>query len=30
MPWVGCVSTAGDMMRFAEMLRRGGTLDGGA
>ena len=28
MPWVGCVSTANDMMRFAEMLRCGGTLDG--
>ena len=28
MPWVGCVSTPGDMMRFAEMLRGGGTLDG--
>jgi CubicO group peptidase (beta-lactamase class C family) len=28
MPWVGAVSTAGDMMRFAEMLRCGGTLDG--
>ncbi len=28
MPWVGCVSTAHDMMRFAEMLRLGGTLDG--
>ena len=28
MPWVGCVSTANDMMRFAEMLRGGGTLDG--
>lgn len=28
MPWVGCVSTAGDMMRFAEMLRQGGALDG--
>jgi CubicO group peptidase (beta-lactamase class C family) len=28
MPWVGCVSTAGDMMRFAEMLRLTGTLDG--
>jgi CubicO group peptidase (beta-lactamase class C family) len=28
MPWVGCVSTASDMMRFAEMLRSGGTLDG--
>jgi CubicO group peptidase (beta-lactamase class C family) len=28
MPWVGCVSTANDMMRFAEMLRAGGTLDG--
>ncbi|MGC1460282.1 MAG: serine hydrolase domain-containing protein [Steroidobacteraceae bacterium] len=28
MPWVGCVSTAQDMMRFAEMLRCGGTLEG--
>jgi CubicO group peptidase (beta-lactamase class C family) len=28
MPWVGCVSTASDMMRFAEMLRGGGTLHG--
>lgn len=28
MPWVGMVSTAGDLMRFAEMLRRGGELDG--
>ena len=28
MPWVGCVSTANDMMRFAEMLRGGGALDG--
>ena len=28
MPWVGGVSTAGDMYRFAEMLRRGGELDG--
>ncbi len=28
MPWVGCVSTAPDMMRFAEMLRLGGVLDG--
>ena len=28
MPWVGCVSTAADMMRFAEMLRSGGTLEG--
>jgi CubicO group peptidase (beta-lactamase class C family) len=28
MPWVGCVSTAADMMRFAEMLRCGGILDG--
>jgi CubicO group peptidase (beta-lactamase class C family) len=28
MPWVGCVSTASDMMRFAEMLRSGGALDG--
>jgi CubicO group peptidase (beta-lactamase class C family) len=28
MPWVGAVSTAGDLFRFAEMLRRGGELDG--
>ena len=28
MPWVGMVSTAGDMHRFAEMLRRRGELDG--
>ena len=28
MPWVGCVSTAGDMMRFAEMLRGEGALEG--
>jgi CubicO group peptidase (beta-lactamase class C family) len=28
MPWVGIVSTLGDMHRFAEMLRRGGELDG--
>ena len=28
MPWVGGVSTASDMMRFAEMLRGGGTLEG--
>ncbi len=28
MPWVGCVSTANDMMRFAEMLRCGGALEG--
>jgi CubicO group peptidase (beta-lactamase class C family) len=28
MPWVGCVSTPPDMMRFAEMLRGGGILDG--
>ena len=28
MPWVGAVSTAGDLHRFAEMLRRGGELDG--
>ena len=28
MPWVGAVSTVPDMFRFAEMLRRGGTLDG--
>lgn len=28
MPWVGIASTANDMFRFAEMLRRGGELDG--
>lgn len=28
MPWVGAVSTAGDLFRFAEMLRQGGALDG--
>jgi CubicO group peptidase (beta-lactamase class C family) len=28
MPWVGAVSTAADLFRFAEMLRRGGELDG--
>lgn len=28
MPWVGCISTIADMFRFAEMLRRGGELDG--
>lgn len=28
MPWVGIASTTGDMLRFAEMLRRGGELDG--
>jgi CubicO group peptidase (beta-lactamase class C family) len=28
MPWVGGLSTVGDMFRFAEMLRRGGELDG--
>ena len=28
MPWVGVVSTAHDMHRFAEMLRRGGEFDG--
>ncbi|MBO9499259.1 MAG: beta-lactamase family protein [Novosphingobium sp.] len=28
MPWVGMVSSAGDLLRFAEMLRRGGELDG--
>ena len=27
-PWVGAVSTAGDLQRFVEMLRRGGELDG--
>ncbi len=28
MPWVGMISTAYDMHRFAEMLRRRGELDG--
>lgn len=28
MPWVGAVSTTPDMHRFAEMLRRGGELEG--
>ena len=28
MPWVGGISTAYDIYRFAEMLRRGGELDG--
>ncbi|WP_028266038.1 serine hydrolase domain-containing protein [Arthrobacter sp. MA-N2] len=28
MPWVGAVSSAGDVLRFAEMLRRGGELNG--
>jgi CubicO group peptidase (beta-lactamase class C family) len=28
MPWVGAVSTTHDVYRFAEMLRRGGELDG--
>lgn len=28
MPWVGGVSTVDDIWRFAEMLRRGGELDG--
>lgn len=28
MPWVGGVSTVGDIWRFAEALRNGGTLDG--
>ncbi len=28
MPWVGAISTAHDLFRFAEMLRRGGELDG--
>jgi CubicO group peptidase (beta-lactamase class C family) len=28
MPWVGIASTVPDMFRFAEMLRRNGTLDG--
>ena len=28
MPWVGVAATAHDLYRFAEMLRRGGELDG--
>jgi CubicO group peptidase (beta-lactamase class C family) len=28
MPWVGAVASAGDLFRFAEMLRCGGELDG--
>jgi CubicO group peptidase (beta-lactamase class C family) len=28
MPWVGAVSTAADVFRFAEMLRRGGEREG--
>ena len=28
MPWVGLCGTAADLFRFAEMLRRGGELDG--
>ncbi|MGH8258204.1 MAG: serine hydrolase domain-containing protein, partial [Steroidobacteraceae bacterium] len=28
MPWVGAISTVPDLFRFAEMLRRGGELDG--
>jgi CubicO group peptidase (beta-lactamase class C family) len=28
MPWVGGISTVADMFRFADMLRRGGELDG--
>jgi CubicO group peptidase (beta-lactamase class C family) len=28
MPWVGALSTVPDLFRFAEMLRRGGQLDG--
>jgi CubicO group peptidase (beta-lactamase class C family) len=28
MPWMGCVSSAPNLFRFAEMLRRGGELDG--
>jgi CubicO group peptidase (beta-lactamase class C family) len=28
MPWVGVASTVSDMLRFAEMLRRRGELDG--
>jgi CubicO group peptidase (beta-lactamase class C family) len=28
MPWVGAVATAADIHKFAEMLRRGGEVDG--
>ena len=28
MPWVGGISTVSDIFRFAEMLRRGGELEG--
>jgi CubicO group peptidase (beta-lactamase class C family) len=28
MPWVGAISTTEDVFRFAEMLRRGGELEG--
>lgn len=28
LPWVGAVSSADDVFRFAEMLRRGGEIDG--
>ena len=28
MPWVGAISTVSDLVRFAEMLRRGGELHG--
>lgn len=28
MPWVGAVSTSGDLWRFGEALRQGGALDG--
>jgi CubicO group peptidase (beta-lactamase class C family) len=28
MPWVGSVSSVGDLFRLAEMVRRGGELDG--
>jgi CubicO group peptidase (beta-lactamase class C family) len=28
MPWLGVASTVADMLRFAEMLRRGGELEG--
>jgi CubicO group peptidase (beta-lactamase class C family) len=27
-PWMGCISSAGDLFRFAEMLRSEGELDG--
>jgi CubicO group peptidase (beta-lactamase class C family) len=28
MPWVGAITSAGDVFRFAEMLRQGGTFEG--